>query len=222
MTKHWFLDKETFLWASLVETLIYKISINLSKARRSFSWDVSDWKLHCQDSQICIFHISSISHVCPGHDREERAFCWNPGTFDLNLGCKKIEWESFINVTYQEVLFSFLCKVKKKIKNPTNPKLFELSYCVGKALSVTLTLAQEAGSPQRQPLNFFFHSSPHIDRAAKLYLSLSLNSELLELIHFILARYALPVDDSGCTSIWKIKESNHSSPHPQLCKHWSL
>lgn len=108
-----FLTRKLFLWASLVETLIYKISINLSKARRSFSWDVSDWKLHCQDTQICIFHISSISHVCPGHDIEERAFCWNPGTFDLNLGCEKIEWESFINVTYQEVLFSFLCKVKK-------------------------------------------------------------------------------------------------------------
>lgn len=53
---------------------------------------------------------SLIPDVYPNHNIGERVFCLNPGTFDLNLGRGNIEREQFINVAYQEILFSFLCK----------------------------------------------------------------------------------------------------------------
>lgn len=118
----------------------YKISINLSKARRRFSWGIFDWNCTTRTPKFTPF-TSLFSDVCLDHDMEETVLGLNPGTLDLNLGRGKKERELFINVKYHEVLFSFLCKVKKKLKKQnktkTKPKqtttnLLELPYRVGK------------------------------------------------------------------------------------------
>lgn len=146
---------------------------------------------------------SLISNVCPDHNIEGWVLCLNPGTFDLNLRRGKIERQPFLNVTYQEVLSSFLCKNKfKKTNKQTNQqnKLFELPYCVGKQLWVTLTLTQEGGSPQRQSLHLFRQSSPHIDKAAKTLLSLSRECRAIQVNIFYSSKIC-----SACRWFWMYK-----------------